>query len=71
MMNAKEIVATVVLCAVGCLLLSAIGLLAGWTETVGEAATDWLSLSVTTSAVVIVWTWMDKRKKNDNKNNRK
>lgn len=68
MMSANEIVATVVLCAGCCLLLSAIGLLVGWSHTFGEAVADWLSLSVTTTALVIAWTWLDKRK---NKNNKK
>lgn len=70
-MNAKEIVATVVLCAGGCLLLSAIGLLVGWSQTIGEAVADWLSLSATTSAVVVAWTWMDKRKNKNNIKDRK
>lgn len=71
MMNAQEIIATVVLCAGCCLLLSAIGLAVGWSQTLGEAVADWLSLSVTTSAVVMAWTWMDKRKNKNNKNDRK
>lgn len=67
-MTKTEIIATVVLCTLGCLLLSALGWLMGWTDSLQEAAYDWATLSVATSAVVVIWTYRDKRKKNKDNN---
>lgn len=67
-MNKEEVIGIVVFSAIGCLLLEAVGWLFGWTDSIGKAANEWLSLTFTTSVIAIGWTWWDYRRKKENKN---
>lgn len=66
-MTTTETIAIIIICTLCSLVMAAIGMLIGHTEGLGDMVVDWLQLSVTTSAVGLFWTWMDRRKKNKQK----
>lgn len=63
-MTKTETIAIIIICTLSSLALAAVAMLIGHTKELGDMVADWLQMSVTTSALILFWTWTDRRKKN-------